>query len=91
MQRKKKSKVTIYLDPDLTAALADFARTCKAATRSVSMYPATHPAIQASLSRVAAAAGRLVAGRELTLTIHPDTIAIEGRTPARHATTSIRR
>ena len=25
MQRKKKSKVTIYLDPDLTAALADFA------------------------------------------------------------------
>ena len=25
MQHKKKSKVTIYLDPDLTAALADFA------------------------------------------------------------------
>ena len=25
MQRRKKSKVTVYLDPDVTSALADFA------------------------------------------------------------------
>ena len=35
------------------AVLADFARACKAAARSVSLYPGTHPAIRAALSRVA--------------------------------------
>ena len=37
---------------DQSAVLAEFARTCKAAVRSVSLYPATHPAIQSSLARV---------------------------------------
>ena len=42
------------------AALAEFARAGRAAARSVSLYPATHPAIQASLARVMAAARRLI-------------------------------
>ena len=66
-----------------SAVLADFARSCKAAVRSVSLYPATHPAIQSSLSRVAAAAGRLVPAGEVTLTIHPDALVIDGRSPVR--------
>lgn len=54
-----------------TAVLADFARACKAAVRSVSLYPATHPAIQMSLGRVSAAAARLMQAADVTLTIHP--------------------
>ena len=37
---------TEAMSVEQSAALADFARTCKAAARSVSLYPATHPAIQ---------------------------------------------
>src|SRR5919106_5975492 len=66
-----------------SAVLADFARTCKAAARSVSLYPATHPAIQSSLSRVVAAAGRLMPSGHVTLTVHPEQIVIDGKTPTR--------
>ena len=40
------------LSPELSGRLAEFARACKAATRIVSMYPATHPAIQSALGRI---------------------------------------
>lgn len=63
--------------------LAAFARACRTAARSVSLYPATHPSIQASLSRVIAAAGRLIPTGELTLTVYPDTLVIDGQAPAR--------
>ena len=43
---------TEHMSAQQSAALADFARTCKAAARSVSLYPATHPAIQGALGRV---------------------------------------
>jgi hypothetical protein len=66
------------MPPDQSAALAEFARACKAAARSVSLYPSTHPSIRVSLARVTAAAGRLIAGSDLTLTVHPDAIAIDG-------------
>jgi len=66
-----------------SALLADFARACRAAARSVSLYPETHPSIQASLARVIAAAGRLIPGDELQLTVFPDTLAIDGRAPAK--------
>ena len=71
------------LTPEQSSALADFARACKAAARSVSLYPATHPSIRASLSRVASAAARMIPASDVTLTVHPDAIAIEGRTAAR--------
>ena len=63
--------------------LTEFARACRTAARSVSLYPATHPSIQASLSRVTSAATRLTPVREITITVLRDTLMIDGRAPAR--------
>jgi len=71
------------LSLEQSALLADFARACRAAARSVSLYPATHPSIQASLTRVIAAAGRLIQGDAAQITVFPDTLAVEGRAPAK--------
>jgi hypothetical protein len=64
---------------DQTVQLAEFARACKAAARIVSLYPATHPAIRSALSRVTAAAGRLTTDGNVTLTVLPDQLAIDGQ------------
>ena len=45
-------------------------------------HPRTHPAIQAALLRVTAAAGRLIPADDLC-SIHPDTLVIDGRSPRR--------
>ena len=66
-----------------SAALADFARSCKAATRSVSLYPATHPAIQGALSRVVNASRRLTEAGNVTLAVLPDALTIDSRAPLR--------
>src|SRR5687768_3893977 len=66
-----------------TAVLVEFARACRTAARSVSLYPATHPAIQASLQRVIGAAGRLAPAGHVTLAVHPGALFIEGKAPAR--------
>src|SRR5688572_16966175 len=66
-----------------TAVLVEFARACRTAARSVSLYPATHPSIQASLQRVIGAAGRLAPSGTVTLTVYPGTLMIDGRGPAR--------
>src|SRR3954454_20341999 len=66
-----------------SAALAEFARACKAAARSVSLYPATHPAIQGSLGRVVSASRRLTAEGDVTITVLPDAMAIDGRSPTK--------
>lgn len=71
------------LSPDETARLTDFARACKAAARVVALYPSTHPAIQASLDRVADGARRLRSEADVTLTILPDEIALDGRSAAK--------
>ena len=71
------------MSADQSAALADFARTCKAAARSVSLYPATHPAIQGSLSRVVTASRRITAAGDVTITVLPDLLVIEGRAPVK--------
>ncbi len=63
--------------------LADFARTCKAAARAVSLYPGAHPAIGSSLSRLVASAGRLARQGAVKLAVHRDLLAIEGRSPLR--------
>ena len=65
------------------AALADFARACKAATRAVSLYPGTHPAIQASLGRLVTAAGVLTRTGEALLVVHPGAIMIGDRAAVR--------
>ncbi|HEY5617192.1 MAG TPA: HEAT repeat domain-containing protein [Vicinamibacterales bacterium] len=71
------------MSADQSAALSEFARACRAAARSVSLYPRTHPSIQASLSRVTAAAGQFIPTDDILLTVHPDTLVIEGRSPER--------
>ncbi|MBI4886488.1 MAG: hypothetical protein HY824_05315, partial [Acidobacteria bacterium] len=71
------------MSAEQSALLTEFARACRAAARSVSLYPRAHPAIQASLSRVAAASGRLVTADDLLLTVLPDMLVIDGRSPGR--------
>lgn len=71
------------LSAEQSALLAEFARACRAAARSVLLYPATHPSIQMSMSRVIAAAGKLIPADDLQITVLPDTLAIEGRSPAK--------
>src|SRR6185436_11032566 len=72
-----------HMSAQQSAALADFARTCKAAARSVSLYPATHPAIQGALGRVVNASRRLTADGDVTITVLPDALVIDGRTPSK--------
>jgi len=66
-----------------SALLTDFARTCKAAARAVSLYPITHPAIGVSLSRLVAATGRLTRDGPVKFAVHRDLLAIDGRAPLR--------
>jgi hypothetical protein len=73
------------MSPDVAASLAEFARAAKAAARSVTLYPATHPAIQASLGRVVASSARLAARGDVTLVVMPNALVIDGRAPARPA------
>jgi hypothetical protein len=74
---------TTPMSAEQTAILAEFARACRTAARSVSLYPATHPSIRASLARVTAAAARLVPTGDITLNVYPDTFIIDGQRPAR--------
>jgi hypothetical protein len=63
--------------PTGTAALlADFARSCKAAARAVSLYPDQHPAIGAALTRLVDATGRLTAQGPLQLQVRPEHLLI---------------
>jgi uncharacterized tellurite resistance protein B-like protein len=64
-------------------ALSQFARYCKAATRAVSLYPGTHPAIEMALSRVTSSARHLTSHGEVTLTVFPDSLTAGGEAPAR--------
>jgi HEAT repeat protein len=67
------------LSPDLSGRLAEFARACKAATRIVSMYPPTHPAIQAALGRISDATRQATQSGPFTITVLPDGLLVGGR------------
>jgi HEAT repeat protein len=71
------------LNPDETSRLVEFARACKAAARVVALYPATHPAIQASLQRVAESAERLRSAGIAVLTVLPDALLFDSRSAAK--------
>lgn len=60
------------------ARLADFARCCKAAARAVSLYPAAHPAIASTLSRLAEVTAGLTEGGAYRLQVFADTLLING-------------
>jgi hypothetical protein len=70
------------LPPDLAVRLAEFARSCKAAARAVSLYPGGHPAINVSLTRLAQATGRLTEQGPAELHVRSDDLLLgESRLP----------
>ena len=66
------------LPPEAALRLAEFARACKAAARAVALYPGSHPAIGAALSRLAQATTRLTAEGPFVLTVRVDTLLLDG-------------
>jgi len=71
------------LAPAVAARLTEFARACKAATRAVSLYPAGHPAITASLGRLVDVTARALTAGPLTISVLPSALLIDRRAPAR--------
>ena len=71
------------LAPDLARRLTDFARACRTAARTVTLYPGEHPAIRAALARLVETSGDATAAGPLTITVLPEALAIDGRTVSR--------
>src|SRR6188474_993002 len=67
------------LSPDAAGRLAEFAKACRAATRIVSMYPATHPAIQSALGRIGDASKQATMNGPISITVLPDALLVNGR------------
>src|SRR6266851_5889782 len=66
-----------------TARLTDFARACKAAARAVVLYPGGHPAIAATLGRIAQITSPSSLTAPLRITVLPDNLLLDERAPAR--------
>jgi hypothetical protein len=66
-----------------SARLTDFARACKAAARAVVLYPAGHPAIVATLGRIAQITSPAQLTAPLRITVLPDSLQLDGRAAAR--------
>jgi HEAT repeat protein len=71
------------LAADASTRLAEFARACKAAARAVSLYPGNHPAIGASLGRLAEMTARVTEGGPYRLQVQSDALLIDGAAPAK--------
>jgi hypothetical protein len=69
------------LSPDTAARLAEFARTCKAAARAVSLYPAAHPAIATSLDRLVRITATLTDDGPFRCQVLPDNLLVDGMAP----------
>lgn len=67
----------------MSARLAEFAKACKAATRVVSMYPPSHPTIQAALARIGEANKQATLHGPIAITVLPDALLVNGRGLAR--------
>jgi HEAT repeat protein len=66
------------LSADQALQLTEFARVCRAAARAVSLYPAGHPTIETTLSRLAAATTRLTERGPFRLQITADRLLVDG-------------
>ena len=64
---------------DAANRLVEFARSCKAAIRIVSMYPPSHPNIQSALTRMTAAGSAATSGGPMALGVMPDSLLMNGR------------
>src|SRR3954447_4561468 len=71
------------LDAAETARLTDFARACKAAARAVVLYPSGHPAIAATLGRIAQITAPAAQPVPLKIRVLPDGLLLDERPPAR--------
>jgi hypothetical protein len=71
------------LTPESAAELADFARSCKAAARAVSLYPNGHPAIGTSLGRLAQITAKLTAAHPFRMQVSADRLLVEGAAAAK--------
>lgn len=71
------------LSAELTRLVTAFARTCRAAARAIALYPAEHPAAASALAQVVEASRAVAADGEIRLTVFHDTLAVQGRRPAR--------
>jgi HEAT repeats/PBS lyase HEAT-like repeat len=66
------------LSNDAAAQLTEFARRCKAAARAVSLYPAGHPTIAATLSRLAQATAQLSEHGPFRLQVAGERLLVDG-------------
>jgi hypothetical protein len=73
------SRTAEPMPPELAARVTAFARACKAAARSVALYPGEHPAVASALQGVTAAAAAATAAEPLQLSVLPDTLHAAGR------------
>ena len=71
------------LDAKETARLTEFARACKAAARAVLLYPPGHPAIAATLGRIAQITAPASQPGPMRITVLPDGLQLDERAPAR--------
>jgi hypothetical protein len=71
------------LDARETARLTDFARACKAAARAVLLYPTGHPAIAATLGRIAHITSPASQPEAMKIRVLPDALEMNDRAPAR--------
>src|SRR5215213_8811607 len=77
------AEVRSTLDAVTSLRLAEFARACKAALRAVSLYPPAHPAIGATLGRLAELTATLTAAGPFTLEVRPQAILVGNAAPAK--------
>lgn len=71
------------LTPEAAARFADFARSCKAAARAVALYPGSHPAIGASLDRLAHATQRLSEAGPFRVQVRAGSLLLDGAIAAK--------
>ena len=71
------------LAPQDAARLTEFARAFKAAARAVVLYPASHPAIAATLGRIVSLTSSESLAEPLRIGVLADGLLVEGRAPAR--------
>src|SRR5690349_10812373 len=71
------------LAPEAAARLTEFARAMKAAARVVVLYPAAHPAVAATLGRIADLTSAANLPQPLRIRVLPDRLLVDDRTPAR--------
>ena len=66
----------LVVDAAQAARLTEFARSCKAAARAVSLYPGAHPAIRHTLGKLVESAGRATANGAVHLRVQTGTILV---------------